>query len=84
MYKQFDIYWINLEPARGSETKKNRPCVIIQSSRINHGSRTVIVAPLLPNHKDWSFAVNITPTKTNGLDIERHIVSGQPFEVKIQ
>ena len=40
---------------------------------VNQGSRTIIVAPILPGHKDWPFVVNIKPTKSNGLDQERHV-----------
>ncbi|VEP15156.1 mRNA interferase [Hyella patelloides LEGE 07179] len=72
-YKQLEIRWVDLEPTRGAETQKKRPCVIIQSDVVNRGSRTVIVAPILPGHKNWLFAVNIIPTKDNGLDKERHI-----------
>ena len=62
-YKQLEIRWVDLEQTRGAETKKKRPCVIIQADIVNRGSKTVIVAPILPGHKDWLFAVNITPTK---------------------
>jgi len=73
MYKQLDIYWVDLEPTRGFETQKKRPCVILQSNLINNGTRTVIVSPILPHHKDWLFVVNVEPTKENGLDKNRHI-----------
>ncbi|MCZ6802907.1 MAG: type II toxin-antitoxin system PemK/MazF family toxin [Proteobacteria bacterium] len=73
MYRQLDIYWIDLEPTRGAETKKKRPCVIVQSDLMNRGTRTVIVAPILPGHKQWPFVINVIPTKTNGLDKKRHI-----------
>lgn len=72
-YKQLEIRWIDLEPTRGAETQKKRPCVIVQSNAVNRGTRTVIVAPILPNHKNWPFAVNVTPSKANGLDRDRHI-----------
>ena len=72
-YKQLEIRWVDLEPTKGAETKKKRPCVIIQSDIVNRGSRTIIVAPILPGHKNWLFAVNLVPTKANGLDQERHI-----------
>ena len=72
-YRQLEIRWVDLEPTVGAETRKRRPCVILQSDLVNQGSRTVIVAPILPNHKQWPFAVNITPTKLNGLDKDRHI-----------
>ena len=72
-YRQLEIRWIDLNPTRGAETKKKRPCVILQGDLINRDSRTVIVAPLLPGHKDWPFAINLAPSKANGLDKERHI-----------
>ncbi len=58
-YKQLEIRWVDLEPTKGAETEKKRPCVIIQSDIVNRGSKTVVVAPILPGHKDWLFAVNI-------------------------
>ena len=72
-FKQLDIYWVDLEPTKGAETQKLGPCVIIQSDLANIQSKTLIVAPLLPNHKTWPFAVNLTPTDENGLDNDRHI-----------
>ena len=72
-FKQLDIYWVDLEPTMGAETQKLRPCVIIQSDLVNMQSKTLIVAPLLPNHKAWPFAVNLIPTNDNGLDKDRHI-----------
>jgi len=73
VYKQLDIHWIDLEPTKGAETQKKRPCVIVQADLVNKGTRTVIVAPILPDHKQWPFAVNIKPSKANGLDKDRHI-----------
>lgn len=72
-FKQLDIYWLDLEPTKGAETRKLRPCVIIQSDLVNVQSRTLIVAPLLPHHKPWPFAVNLEPTVENGLDKNHHI-----------
>ena len=73
IYQQLDIYWVDLEPTRGSETKKRRPCVIIQCDLVNEKSQTLIVAPLLPDHKKWPFAVNVKKTSKNRLDKDRHI-----------
>lgn len=72
-YRQLEIRWVDLDPTRGGETKKKRPCVILQDDVVNQGSRTIIVAPILPGHKDWPFVVNLKPTKTNGLDKDRHV-----------
>ncbi|MBA3612778.1 MAG: type II toxin-antitoxin system PemK/MazF family toxin [Nitrospirales bacterium] len=72
-YRQLEIRWVDLDPTRGAETKKKRPCLILQGDVVNQGSRTVIVAPILPGHKDWPFVVNLKPTKINGLDQDRHV-----------
>ena len=72
-FKQLDIYWVDLESSVSAETQKLRPCVIIQNDLVNIQSKTLIVAPLLPNHRTWPFAVNLTPTSDNGLDKDRHI-----------
>ncbi len=73
VYRQLEIRWIVLDPTQGAETRKKRPCVILQADLVNQGSRTVIVAPILSGHKNWPFAVNVTPTRQNGLDKNRHI-----------
>ena len=72
-YRQLEILWVDLDPTRGAETKKKRPCLILQDDVVNQNSRTVIVAPILPGHKNWPFVVNLRPTKSNGLDKERHV-----------
>jgi mRNA interferase MazF len=72
-YRQLEILWVDLDPTRGAETKKKRPCLILQDDVVNQNSRTVIVAPILPGHKNWPFVVNLKPTKSNGLDKERHV-----------
>jgi mRNA interferase MazF len=73
MYHQLDIWWVDLNPTIGAETRKKRPCVILQANRVNKKSRTLIVAPLLPDHKSWPFAVNLKASSVNGLDKDRHI-----------
>jgi mRNA interferase MazF len=41
-----DIWWVDLDPTRGSETKKRRPCVILSIDPINQRRKTVVVVPL--------------------------------------
>ncbi|SDI13441.1 type II toxin-antitoxin system PemK/MazF family toxin [Nitrosomonas sp. Nm132] len=72
-FKQLDIYWVELEPTQNAEARKLRSCVILQGDLVNMQSRTLLVAPLLPQHKAWPFAVNLEPTQDNGLDQARHI-----------
>ena len=41
-----EVYWVNLDPSMGSETKKIRPGLIISNDAQNQASRRVIIAPL--------------------------------------
>lgn len=44
--RQYEIYWINLDPTIGKEMKKTRPCVILSPNDMNTFIGTVIIAPL--------------------------------------
>lgn len=44
--KRGDIYWVNLDPVKGSEIRKSRPCVLVGTSPVNRARRTVVVVPL--------------------------------------
>jgi mRNA interferase MazF len=42
---RFEVYRVNLEPSKGSEMNKMRPCVVLSPDELNRLA-TVIVAPL--------------------------------------
>ena len=44
--EQFMVFSVELDPTKGSEIKKTRPCVVISPSAMNDHLPTVIVAPL--------------------------------------
>jgi len=44
--KRGEIYWVNLEPTKGAEIRKMRPCVLVGATPINQARRTVVVVPL--------------------------------------
>jgi mRNA interferase MazF len=41
-----DVVRVQLDPTRGSEIRKTRPCVVVQRDAANRGGRTTIVCPL--------------------------------------
>lgn len=43
--KRGTIYWVNLDPTIGVETKKTKPGVIISNDAQNMVGRSVIIAP---------------------------------------
>jgi len=56
---RFDVYLINLDPTIGSEIKKTRPCLIISPDEMNRHIRTVIVAPITTQSKDYPTRVSL-------------------------
>ena len=44
-----DVYWVDLEPARGGEIRKTRPATIISSDRANDRLNRVQIVPLTSN-----------------------------------
>lgn len=40
------VYLVDLDPTRGSEIRKSRPCLVVSPDELNHHLRTVIVAPM--------------------------------------
>ena len=44
--RQYDIFMISLDPARGHEIKKSRPCLVISPDEMNGNISTVIIAPM--------------------------------------
>ncbi len=43
---RFGVYLVNLDPARGSEISKTRPCLVVSPDEMNRNIRTAIVAPM--------------------------------------
>jgi mRNA interferase MazF len=44
--KRFDVYLVFLDPTKGREIKKTRPCLVISPNEMNRYISTVIVAPM--------------------------------------
>lgn len=40
------VYWVELDPTRGAEIAKTRPCFVLSASQINQYRNTVVVIPL--------------------------------------
>jgi mRNA interferase MazF len=72
-YRRGEIWWVDLKPVMGSETDKERPCLILQNDVGNQNGPTTMIAPILPGTKTFPFVVNVMPTSRNGLSGERHV-----------
>ena len=72
LINRFDIYNVNLEPAKGSEMNKKRPCVVISPNEIN-GMATVIVAPITSKGFDLPCRVPCKVNNKAGLILLDHL-----------
>ena len=60
MMKRFDIFLISLDPTRGHEIKKTRPCLIVSPDEMNDNISTVIVAPMTSRGRNYPSRVTCT------------------------
>ena len=56
-FRRGDVFLVSLDPARGSEIQKTRPCVIISPDELNAYLRTFIVAPLTTGGHSYPFRI---------------------------
>ena len=52
-----DVFLVSLDPARGGEIQKTRPCVVVSPDELNTYLRTFIVAPLTTGGHPYPFRV---------------------------
>lgn len=57
MPRRGDVYWVDLDPTRGSEIQKTRPCVIVSPDELNQHLRTVLIAPLTSGGRAYPWRV---------------------------
>jgi|APCry1669188879_1035177.scaffolds.fasta_scaffold26429_3 mRNA interferase MazF len=57
---RFDIFLVALDPTKGSEIKKTRPCVIISPDEMNHSLSTILVAPMTTTLRSYPTRVFLT------------------------
>ena len=52
-----DVYLVNLNPTRGQEIRKMRPCLVVSPDELNDHVQTLIVAPLTKGSHSYPFRV---------------------------
>ena len=67
-----DIYLVSLNPTRGSEIRKTRPCIVVSPDELNAHLRTFIVAPLTTGGHPYPFRV-----RCHFADKDGHVVVDQ-------
>ena len=55
-----EVYLVELDPTRGSEIQKTRPCVVVSPDEMNRHLRTAIVAPMTTGGKDYPTRIPVS------------------------
>jgi len=66
MVKRFDVFLVSLDPTKGKEIKKTRPCLVISPDEMNRFIATVIVAPMTSQGRDYPTRIACTFQKKQG------------------
>jgi mRNA interferase MazF len=55
-----EVWLIALDPSRGAEIKKTRPCLVISPDDMNETLQTVLVAPMTTTQRSYPTRVSLT------------------------
>lgn len=64
---QYDIVLVNLEPTRGSEINKTRPCLVISPNEINNNLNTIIIVPITSTFKNYPTRLKVKSEMLTGM-----------------
>ena len=57
MVEQYGIYWVELNPTKGSEMAKTRPCAVVSPEDLNAYLSTVIIVPITSTIRNYPFRI---------------------------
>jgi len=62
-----EVFLVSLDPTRGREIRKTRPCVIVSPAEMHDYLRTVIVAPMTTGSRPAPFRIPVAFEGKKGL-----------------
>ena len=72
--KQCEIWYADLNPAKGSEQQGYRPVVIVSGNLLNNYLQVVIACPLTTKIKNYKGNIVLEPNAQNGLKEQSEIM----------
>jgi mRNA interferase MazF len=61
-----EVWLIALDPSKGTEIKKTRPCLVVSPDEMNEPLRTVLVAPMATTLRQYPTRVNLSFRNKSG------------------
>ena len=55
-----EVYLVELDPTRGREIRKSRPCLVVSPDELNHHLGTAMVAPMTTAGQPYPFRIACT------------------------
>lgn len=71
-----EIWWIALDPTKGSEIKKTRPCLVISRDEYNRAASTITIIPITSGKTRYP-VLEVEVGKSFGLEDISHLVLPQ-------
>ncbi len=63
---RFEVYLVRLDPTKGRELRKTRPCLIISPDEMNRHIATVIVAPMTTKGRSYPTRIPVRFQRKTG------------------
>ncbi len=57
MYKKWDVVLVDLNPTKGSEIAKVRPCLVVSPNSVNTYMNTIVIVPFTSKPKGYPFRI---------------------------
>lgn len=78
LIRRGNLYWVNLNPVKGSEQAGRRPVVVIQNDIGNEYASTTLIAPLTSTEFLKQYPTNVfIPKNTAGLKFDSTVLLSQ-------
>lgn len=61
-----EVYLVALDPSRGREIRKTRPCTVVSPDELNDHLQTVLVAPMTTGGHSYPFRIPCRFLRRNG------------------
>jgi mRNA interferase MazF len=75
IYKKWDVVLVDLNPTKGSEISKIRPCLIVSPNVVNTYMNTLVVVPFTSKPKGYPFRIATNHKNVSGELCFDHIKS---------
>lgn len=75
IYKKWDVVLVDLNPTKGNEISKIRPCLVVSPNVVNTYMNTIVIVPFTSKPKNYPFRIATNHNNISGELCFDHIKS---------